>query len=214
MRAAVRGRCWERGSWGRPLRRSAQRDRDSSPRGGRTAYTFERLITDWSEARSGDRRELSIRRPLHALRRNLPDWLSRSANGFNLQDAVNALDAVKREKGIVAANRTLAYARAAYSWAARRELVPANPLKGIERPGREVARDRVLSADELGAIWRASATLAPVRQAFVRVLMLTLQRLGECSRCVGQSWTGPASQQSGQYQRNGPRTYDAFGALG
>jgi integrase len=159
-------------------------DRRAAAEAGRraaaeAAYTFEQMVMDWSEARSGDRRPSYLREAVACLRRNLPGWLDRPANSVTLQDAHRALDGLRRDKGIVAANRTLAYARAAYGWAARRECVPFNPLKGIERPGREKPRDRVLDAAELGAIWRASEGLGLVRRAFVRVLMLTLQRLGE-----------------------------------
>jgi integrase len=143
------------------------------------AYTFGTMVAGWSTARSGDRRQSYIKEAVACVTRNLPAWWERPAASITVKDAVAALDAVRSERGIVAANRTLAYARAAYSWALRRESVPLNPLKGIERPGREVPRERVLSADELGAIWRASETLSPVRCAFVRVLMLTMQRLGE-----------------------------------
>jgi integrase len=137
------------------------------------------MIADWAEARTGDRRDSYIREAVACMTRNLPDWLDRPANAITLPDAVATLDALRRTKGIVAANRSLAYARAVFGWAMRRERVPVNPLKGIERPGREIPRERVLSAAELGAIWRASEGLTPVRRAFARILLLTMQRLGE-----------------------------------
>jgi site-specific recombinase XerD len=62
------------------------------------------------------------------------------------------LDEIKAEKGTVTANRTLAYARAAYSWALKRQMIDKNPLMGIERSGRETTRERILSAAELRAI--------------------------------------------------------------
>ena len=99
---------------------------------------------------------------------------------------MRALDQLKESKGTVAANRTQAYARAAYSWAAKRQLVGANPLRGIERPGRESARERVLTAEELASIRRACDGLGTTRGAFVRTLMLTLQRREEV---VSMRWT-------------------------
>ena len=127
-----------------------------------------------------------LREAVACLRRNLPDWQDRPAGEITLGEAVRALDQLKESKGTVAANRTQAYARAAYSWAAKRQLVGANPLRGIERPGRESARERVLTAEELASIWRACDGLGTTRGAFVRTLMLTLQRREEV---VSMRWT-------------------------
>ncbi len=143
------------------------------------AFTFGRLVEGWARARTGDRRPSYLREAVACLGRNLPHWQDRPAHAITLREAVRALDEIKESKGIVAANRTQAYARAAYSWAVKRQLVGTNPLRGIERPGRESARERVLTAEELGAIWRACGGLDTTRAAFVRTLMLTLQRREE-----------------------------------
>jgi integrase len=142
-------------------------------------FTFARMVQAWSEARRTDRRESYITEAVNCLARNLPHWQDRPASGVSYGQAVKALDAIKAQKSIVAANRTLAYARAAYGWSVRRQEVPMNPFLGIERPGRESPRERVLSADELAHVWRACDALSPARAAFVRLLMLTLQRSGE-----------------------------------
>ena len=38
-------------------------------------------------------------------------------------------------------------------------MLELNPFQGIAAPGKENSRDRVLSAAELGAVWRASEGL-------------------------------------------------------
>ena len=143
------------------------------------AFTFGILVDAWQRGREGDRRSSYLREAVACLKRNLSDWKDRPASDITLREAVQALDVLKADKGVVAANRTQAYARAAYSWAVKRQMVEANPMRGIERPGREVARERVLTAAELGAIWSACDALGVVRAAFVRTLMLTLQRREE-----------------------------------
>ncbi len=167
------------------------------------ALTFGGLIGAWLAARTEDRRPSYLREAGNCLRRNLSQWTNRPANSITLTEAVYALDGIKAEKGTVAANRTQAYARAAYSWALKRQMLPANPFRGIERPGRETARERVLTTDELGAIWRACEALPPVRAAFVRVLMLTMQRRGEAASMrwteldnpkAPATWTLPAAR--------------------
>lgn len=150
------------------------------------AFTVRKLIEEWAAAREGDRRESYIVIARACLIRNLPDWLDRPAADITLGEAVRLLDGLKEKKGAVTANRTLAYARAAYSWAVKRQQVAINPLKGIERPGRETPRERVLTAADLGAIWRGCDALGPALAGAVRVMMLTLQRRDEVA---SMRWT-------------------------
>jgi integrase len=49
------------------------------------------------------------------------------------------------------------------------------------RPAAETARDRVLSDDELKAVWEAADALEPVYARFIKLLILTGQRLREVS---------------------------------
>ena len=156
------------------------------------AYSFAAMIEAWAKAREGDRRPSYLREAVLCLKRNLPAWQDRAASGITLGEAVRAIDAVKATKGTVAANRTLAYARAAYGWAAKRQHVAVNPLKGIERAGRETARERVLSADDLGAIWRGCEALSPTLAGYVRVLLLTMQRRDEVARMRWTELDNPA----------------------
>jgi integrase len=143
------------------------------------AYTFAAMVAAWAAAREGDRRPSYLREAVSCLTRNLPKWQTRPATEITIADAVRALDGIKASKGVVAANRTLAYGRAAFGWAVKRQALAINPMRGLERPGREAARERVLRPDELGAIWRACDTLSPAMAGFVRVLMLTLGRRDE-----------------------------------
>src|SRR5262249_54863486 len=75
-------------------------------------YTFGSMVDAWAKAREGDRRPSYLREAVACLRRNLPAWQKRPAGAITLAEAVHALDRIKETKGTVAANRTLAYARA------------------------------------------------------------------------------------------------------
>ena len=99
------------------------------------------------------------------------------------------------------ANRMMAYARACYGWAVKASLLAENPFAGLPPPGREVARDRVLSTEEVRAVWRAAGTLAGVHGAFVQFLLLTLQRRDDVAGATwsefsrdGTSWMIPAER--------------------
>jgi integrase len=144
-----------------------------------TAFTFAYLVEAWANARKGDRRDSYLTVATASLKRHFAGWLSRPAASITLREAVQALDRIKSETGPTAANRALAYGRAAYSWAVKRQLVGNNPLGGVERPGRETARERLLTAEEVAAIYRAADSLSKPYDAFMRVLLLTLQRREE-----------------------------------
>src|SRR5258708_34058555 len=91
------------------------------------------------------------------------------------------------------AARTLAYARAAYSWAEKRGKVPANPFQGLPISTSTVARDRVLSDTEAGEGWDAAISLGFPFGPFFRLAMLTLQRREEAA---GMRWSEIAGDMS------------------
>jgi len=66
-----------------------------------------------------------------------------------------------------------------FRWAEKREDIARSPMGKIDPPSGSKARKRVLTPDELVAIWNASFTLDGPRGALVRLLMITLQRRSE-----------------------------------
>lgn len=143
------------------------------------SFTVRKLVDGWQAAREGDRRASYLAIAGAAVKRHFAGWLDRPAAGITTGEAVRELDRIKAEVGPTAANRALAYARACYGWAEKRQMLTGNPFRGVEAPSREKSRDRVLDADEIGAVWRAADGLADPYGQFVRVLLLTLQRRDE-----------------------------------
>ena len=97
----------------------------------------------------------------------------------------------------VMANRCRAYIRKMYNWALSKDLVEFNPVTGIPRPGTERQRDRVLSQDEIKAIWKALDQEKPIMAATFRLRLLTAQRGAEVRAMRwkdidGDWWTIPA----------------------
>jgi integrase len=113
----------------------------------------------------------------------LPRWGQRPARGVTARDVRALLDAIVARGAPVQANRTLAVVRRLFTWAAApdRALVPQghNPCWGLEAPARERPRDRVLSAGELQALWRALDAEPAAERAVWRLYLLTAQRDGE-----------------------------------
>ena len=92
-------------------------------------------------------------------------------------DVAARLRSIAHDNGPFAANRARAALSALYSWAIGEGLADANPVIGTNKATDEISRDRVLSDEELGLIWRHAGDGA--YGAIVRLLILTGQRREE-----------------------------------
>lgn len=113
---------------------------------------------------------------------------------------------------------------ALYSWLAQspRELVPANIVREIPKPGRLAPRDRSLSNEEIGQLWRElskSDHAEEVIPRMVRFALLTGCRLSDAAgldRCEvrGNWWEIPAGRFKGKRAHRVFLTREAKSLLG
>lgn len=89
------------------------------------------------------------------------------------------------EHGPIAANRSRATLNALFVWAIQQGFLDLNPIVGTVAPAEERTRDRVLTNEELRAIWQ-STTNASDYNRIVRLLILTGQRREEIA---GMRWS-------------------------
>jgi integrase len=117
-------------------------------------------------------------------------------------DLVELLDDLQNKKGLRAqVNRVRSQLIAAFGWAIEREYLDTNPAAAIKRRRLETSRDRVLSHDELRAIWTAADGLEDPSRTLVKAWILTGQRRDEV-RCMtwreldlkNRLWTLPAAR--------------------
>jgi integrase len=124
-----------------------------------------------------------------------------NARDLTKRQLITLLDAIVDRGAPVSANRTYALLKQLFDWAAAKDLVPASPMAGIERPGGEESpRERILSADEIKAFWTklADADMAEPTQIALKLLLVTAQRRGELTFAKwshfdldGKLWTIP-----------------------
>lgn len=125
------------------------------------------------------------------------------ADAVKRRDILDIIEA-KAEAGFVAQSRQiLAVIRKMFNWAVDSDYLEASPARGIKPRGKATRRDRVLSREEVQAIWQALpvASLSdPTRDVF-RLLFLTGQRSGEvCGMMRDEidldraTWTIPAAR--------------------
>ncbi|HEY8009177.1 MAG TPA: site-specific integrase [Methylocella sp.] len=113
-------------------------------------------------------------------------WSRRRLSEITTSDVHSLLDKIVERGSPVTANRTLASLRRLCSWAKGRKIITANPCDDIEAPATETARDRILTDDELLAVWRASEAIGNPYVGFIRLLILTGARRSEIA---GMRWS-------------------------
>ena len=94
-------------------------------------------------------------------------------------DVRRVLETIAERGAPIEANRTLAVIRKVYNWAIGEDLLEVNPAYRIPAPGTEHKRDRVLTHDEIRAIWKDLDNEEPRIAAVMRLRLLTGQRGGE-----------------------------------
>jgi integrase len=92
-------------------------------------------------------------------------------------DVAAGLAQIADESGGFAANRARTALGSLYAWAIAEGLADANPVVGTRKAVDEIARDRVLTDDELKLIWRHAGDAD--FGAIIRLLILTGQRREE-----------------------------------
>jgi integrase len=147
------------------------------------ALTLSALLEDWQALHLASKRPRYAAEAVRALRRAFKNHLDLPAADLDRATAVKALDAMARQGSPAMAAQTAAYGKAAYGWAVKRGALSVNPFVNLPAAP-TVKRDRVLSDDELAAIWRATDGIGPF-SGIVRLLILTGQRREEVA---GMTW--------------------------
>ena len=148
--------------------------------------TLSTLLTQWDRLALAQHRNSYRAEAVRAIKAAFPGYLERRADALTRADAVEALDKLLKAGKATMAGRTLAYSRAAFTWAHKRGLVADNPFMGIPVGSDTVSRDRVLTVDELGVIWQAAGKLGWPFKPIMRLLILTAQRRDEVA---GMRWS-------------------------
>lgn len=180
--------------------RRKRREADEQAR-AEAALTLDGLIDDWSDLHLVHRRPRYAAEAKRALRSVFAHLLNRPAARITRTEAVNTLDRLAKAGKAAMAGRSMAYARACFRWAEKRGKVPRNPFADLPISAGATERDRVLSDDELAAVWEAAGGMAYPFGPFVKLLILTLARREEVAAMRWSEiapdltrWTIPASR--------------------
>lgn len=182
----------EREAAKRAAKEKAERDR----------VTLKMLVTEWRQqalAKKSERYAAEAERALSTVFAKHWERPAAALDADTIRRALQELRAKKQPtrsdgtpKGMVAdrsaiLSRTVAYGRACFNWAISYRMATTNPFLALPKDMRAPSegRDRVLTDDELKAVWKAAEVASAPFGSLVRMLILTGQRREEVA---GMRW--------------------------
>ncbi len=127
-------------------------------------------------------------------------------------DVVKACDVIHKSAP-VSANRALAHLKHLMGWCVERGMIDASPIAGMKPLSKERSRERVLSDDEVGALWAACDAEGYPFGDCMKLLMLSGQRRAEVAEMRWSEldlekrlWTLPSSRAKNGKQHTVPIT--------
>src|SRR5262249_45222245 len=117
-------------------------------------------------------------------------WVGKSIHEIGKRDVVEVIEAIVQRGAPVAANKTLKSIKTFLRWCVGRAVLDQSPAEGVPAPGKEVARDRVLTDDELARVILAARKIGGPYDGIVELLALT-KRSPSCPKERSTSRVGP-----------------------
>jgi integrase len=128
-------------------------------------------------------------------------WGNRCVHAIGKRDIVELASEIAQRGTPMAANTLLKVIKTFLNWCVGRAVIDASPAEGVPLPGKEIARDRVLTNNELVSVIRAARQIGGAYGGIVEMLVLTGQRREEVAQMVGdeidfnsRTWTLPGSR--------------------
>jgi integrase len=151
--------------------------REAKRKAAHDALTFNALLDQWEELHLTNRREGYAAEAVRAIKTAFAKHLEAPAGDLGRTIVVRVLDNLAKDGKVAMASATARYGRACFQWAVKRGSIEANPFANLPMTP-VVKRERVLTDEELRAVW--SATAGPGSfNVIVRMLVLTGQRREE-----------------------------------
>ena len=148
---------------------------------GRNSFRFDDAIAAFvAEHCQRHNRAVTAKETERVLRqRFVRRWASRDLRDVTKQEIVDVIEGIWADGAPSAANHALAAVRKFFNWSVERGLLEESPCAGIRKPARAIARERVLSEEELAAVWNATEVTGYPFGRMVQLLILLAQRRNE-----------------------------------
>ena len=145
---------------------------------------FEHALDDWYE--KDQRQNKSFIQVKNAMELHVrPSLKDFKLSNIEKRDIIRLIDRIAI-KAPTQANRVLAFTRRFFNWCVARDLLAVSPANGIAKAKTEISRDRVLSKNELTAVYNATFQMPYPFGPLFRILIFSGQRLNEVA---GVKWS-------------------------
>src|SRR5690349_11838761 len=162
---------------------------------------FESVAREWLKRDQADKR--SLKEVTRIVEKELiPKWGQRSIRDIRRHDILVLSDRIADRGATTMARRVMAYVHRLFRWAKSRDLIESNPATDLPKPGREVARDRVLTDAELAAVWKAAVEIGWPYGPAAQLLILTGARRAEIAELKWSEIHGNTIKLSGARTKN------------
>jgi len=184
--------------------------------------TFKALADEVLEAKARDTRERTRKERRRIVDVDLlPAWGSRPASSITRREVVQLLERIVDRGAPISANRTLEVIRLIFNEGITRGFptLEASPAHRLKPPAPKSSRDRYLTRDEIGFLWKTLEWESPVVRSLFRFAVLTAQRIGNCAALQWSDiddadiWRIPAEQFKGRRAHLVPLSAEALAVL-
>ena len=192
-----------REAW-RKAREDAQAGRDPSRvrQAGAGATDFAGVAREWLQRDQAKNRQVHI--VTRMIERDVtPSWGNREIASISRRDVLDVIDAIVDRGSPVMARRVHGHLHRLFKWAVGRGIIESNPLADLPKPGHETKRDRVLTDEELVAVWRACENIPAHFANALRLLSVTGARLNEIGQLRWSEIHGDEIRLEGARTKNG-----------
>ena len=141
----------------------------------RASDAFDRFLIE-KEARN---KASTLKITTALIRNHFPNLLEKQLEDITTDDITKITDKLLKKGQPGAAAHAHTAFRTFLRWCVKRRYLQHSPVEGLDKPGRDKPRERVLSDDELRTVWRAAEKTGGTFGDIVNLLILTGQRRSE-----------------------------------
>ncbi len=152
-------------------------------RANRNFYTVGDLCDEYIE-RHAKVKKKSWKEDQRILEKDIiPIWNRRKASDIKRKDVIGLLDNIVERGAEIQANRTLAVIRRMFNFGIERDILEFSPCTAVKAPAKENIKDRVLSDEEIKALWSQLDKCESLDRRIalsLKLMLITGQRKVEC----------------------------------
>ena len=147
----------------------------------------------------------TVRGTSRILRKDIVEpWATRDVRDISRGDVAALIEGIAEERSPFGASNVFRAGRTFFNWLVSQQVIRTSPFQGLRDPAGVKKRERVLTAEEIRAIWRATEKIGAPWSHIIRLLFVTGRRRGEVVEAEwrefdleGGVWEIPARRSKG-----------------